>query len=452
MGLAVLALASTGLGGCQAFLEGPHGWLGAALGEPPPEPGAAKDAATTAPAPETPMTTDTAKVHSLYLGSVAADDAQVADIGRQILATHGTAADAAAAMGLALTVSLPSRAGIDGGGICLVHEAGESIVQELDFLPPATPGAAAQIPGMARGMAVLQARDGVLRWQQAVGLAEKLALSGIAVTPALFADLNAIGMAGGLKIGDVLPQRSVATTLARLRVAGASDIHLGELATRLTAAGVAAEPLARWAPVWRPAIAAGSGDHRLYVPDGAGGTLAAAAWDSLLSATPAEPGAAFATAQSTLHADPLKVVPTTSFAVSDAHGQGVGCTIGMGGMFGTGKLIPGLDIYAAAPVAPATLAPVIALAGSELTAVVTGGGSAVAPVDAAAAAYLILERGSTGTAALSAARSPTDTIGSRIADRLNAVSCPGGSPRNATQCLAAFDPRGGGYAMTADQF
>jgi gamma-glutamyltranspeptidase/glutathione hydrolase len=447
-GTALVALVAGALGGCSVV-----GDLLGSSEEPAPATGEASAPRPVADQkPEAaPANTETTRVRSAYLGSLAADDPQAVDIGRQILVARGTAADAAAAMGMALTVTLPSRAGIDGAGVCLVHEPESPTVQEIDFVPPQVAGSA-QIPGLVRGLAVLQAREGVLRWQQAVGVAEKLALSGIAVTPPLYADLNAIGMASGLTIGDVLPQRSVAATLARLRVAGASDIHTGETAGRLIAAGVPASDLAKWLPTWRAATLAGSGETRIYVGGGPGGKLAAAAWDALVKANPADPAASFAAAQSVQKVDSFRPVAATSFAVTDARGQGVGCSIGMGALFGTGKLIPGLDVYAAAPIDPGAFASIVAVSGNQLTGVFTGGGSQASALDAAAAAWQVLQKGRPVDTALRDPRNANDGSGQFTADRLNAVSCPDGSPREAGRCVAAFDPRGGGYAMTADRF
>jgi gamma-glutamyltranspeptidase/glutathione hydrolase len=431
--LAALLLAASGLGGCSTVED--------VLGFGSSESGTAAAPAT--PEPAAPMETDSIAVHTHYLGSLAADDPQAVDIGRQILQSRGTAADAAAAMGLALTVTLPSRAGLDGAGICLVHEPGQATVEELDFVPPAVTSASAQIPGVVRGLALLQARDGVLHWQQAVGLAEKQAQTGIAVTGALLADLNTIGMAGGLKLGDVLPQRSVAATLARLRVAGASDFYTGELAARLVEAGVPKADLARWLPSWRTAALETDGDKQLYLPDGAGGQLARAAWQALAKQVPGDPVAAFAAVRPAAGS----AAAVASFVASDARGEAVGCAIGMGGAFGTGKLIAGLDVYAAAPVDAATLAPIIALSGSDLVGVFAGGGGQAAPAAAAATAWLVLMREQPLDTVLAALHGSADAP-----DRLNALACPGGSPRHVETCLAASDPRGGGYAMSADRF
>jgi gamma-glutamyltranspeptidase/glutathione hydrolase len=298
---------------------------------------------------------------------------------------------------------------------------------------------------------MLQARAGAMRWQQVVGLAEKRALSGIAVTAPLLADLNTIGMAGGLKLGDVLPQRSVAATLARLRVAGASDFHAGELAQRLVDAGVPASDLAKWLPSWTTTSAIPAGSGNLFIAAGRGGDLARAAWQALAGQSNLDGAAAYAAARHTAPSlDPEAAAPVTSFVAADARGEAVGCAIGMGRLFGTGKLIPGLDIYAAMPTDPATVAPMVALAGTDFVGAFTGGGGAAAPLDTAAAAWLVLAGGQVADAAIGQSRGAADQTPAKTVDRLNAVSCPGGSPTAVGSCVGAFDRRGGGYALTVD--
>ena len=106
-------------------------------------------------------------------GLAAADEPYAATVGRDILGKGGTAADAAVAMYFTMAVTLPSRAGLGGGGVCIAFDQEAEEAQIIDFLPRVTPGGGV-IPGNARGMAVLHAQHGSQRWQYLLRRPENL--------------------------------------------------------------------------------------------------------------------------------------------------------------------------------------------------------------------------------------------------------------------------------------
>ena len=107
-----------------------------------------------------------------FLGGVVADEPRAALAGREVLSQGGTAADAAIAVGLTLAVTLPSRAGLGGGGACIAYtpdpkspNQGQPEAVLFTPLAPATPGSNADrpaaVPMLARGLFLLHARYGV---------------------------------------------------------------------------------------------------------------------------------------------------------------------------------------------------------------------------------------------------------------------------------------------------
>jgi gamma-glutamyltranspeptidase/glutathione hydrolase len=403
-------------------------------------------------------------LESRYLGSVAADDKEVVDLARRVLLGGGSAADAAAEIALALTVTQPGRAGLDGGGVCLVKPGGEAAVQELDFLPQAVAGGTVPVPGLVRGLAALQQRYGALRWQQIVAPVEALATTGISVTPGLLVDLQTAGLGNGgpggkpLEVGDILPQRAVAATLSQLRSGGAADFYTGTEAGELIAAGVPAQALANYSPVWRSPASLGDGGTHLFYPQGAVGAAIQAAWSA--AAKSGDPAARFAAARAAAvpggGATIDQPAGSIGFLASDRSGRTVGCAIGMGRVFGTGQIIEPLGIFAAAPLdnaAAVSLAPMLGTnaGGDQLLAAVTGAGSYAAPADAAAIAWGVLHGNHPVAEAVSDPRVPAEAVGTLVADRVQVLSCPGGLPQNPGSCSIQNDPRGGGYAMPVDR-
>jgi gamma-glutamyltranspeptidase/glutathione hydrolase len=149
---------------------------------------------------------DVAPVTSSGSAAVSAADPRAAEAGRQILARGGSAADAAMAVMLALTVVEPQSSGVGGGSFLVYHdtktglatydgrEEAPSSASPTWFLdasgkPPAsfdearTGGRAAGVPGNLANMALAHKQHGKLPWAALFEPAIKLARDGFAVTP-----------------------------------------------------------------------------------------------------------------------------------------------------------------------------------------------------------------------------------------------------------------------------
>jgi gamma-glutamyltranspeptidase/glutathione hydrolase len=338
-------------------------------------------------------------------GYAVADEPQAALIAREILNDGGNAADAAAAAGFALGVTLPSRAGLGGGGVCLIAMPNQP--PALLSFPAGAPASRAgqrpaAVPTMARGLLALQVKYGVLPYASVIVPAERLA-GGSPVSPALETDLQVVGSAllsdpaaaavfgpGGaiLPVGATLTQPDLAATLEILRVQGIEGLTRGNFAPRFVAAA-----------------------------DDAGGGLTMADLD--------QPIAPFVTPLTMTYGDSRTFVlprhpaagaspATASFAALDKNGGAVACATSMNNLFGTGRIAAGTGILlAAAPgiAPPPVLAAQITVDGADrVTALHTG----------------------TGDGAVS---------------RANVISCPGGIPGAEGSCRATADPLGQGLAV-----
>ncbi len=135
-----------------------------------------------------------------------AADPRAAAIGRDILRDGGSAADAAVAMAVSLTILEPQAAGIGGGGF-LVHWAAkerrltafdgretapaaarpdrflDAAGKPLPFFDAVIGGRSVGVPGMLRMLALVHRRFGRLQWSRLMAPSIALAAHGFALSP-----------------------------------------------------------------------------------------------------------------------------------------------------------------------------------------------------------------------------------------------------------------------------
>jgi gamma-glutamyltranspeptidase/glutathione hydrolase len=366
-------------------------------------------------------------------GYAVADEPQAAVAARRILSLGGNAADAAAAAGFALAVTLPSRAALGGGGACVIKmPAADGSAQPAVTLlfPPGAPAASggarpAAVPTLARGLLALQARYGVLPYPAVIVPAERLAGSA-KLSPALAADLQIVGPAlladpaaaaiFGAAGGGVLPagapfsQPDLAATLETIRAQGVQGFYAGDLAAQFLAAANQA------------GAALSPADFSAALPVfGAPETSTLAGADS--AALPTPPVTA------------RNLPASAAFMALDRNGGVVACDVTMNNLFGTGRIAAGTGVLlAASPRAAQTpiLAAAIATSGEKFRAAVTGTGQAGAGVAASTALSNVLTN----------ANVPIPEPG-----RANIIFCPAGVPGGEASCTATADPRGNGLAV-----
>jgi len=347
-------------------------------------------------------------------GYAIGDEPRAVKIAQDMLVQGGTVADAGVALALALTVTLPSRASLGGGGACLIRNGrdptegqplfGQSpgifgpgrnedplLTQSVDFLPRAgKEGGAIGMPALARGLYAIQAKYGKLRWEQIVVGAENMARFGAPVSRAMMNDIAAAraeitGPSGKpLAEGDVLPQGELADTLAALRMHGAADMYLGRLAAQYlagTGGEIDAAALRGVTPEWQEVKGVPFGNDVAYFSSTPGGALAEKLWRAANSDTAgttllgrlfnrvAGGGAKEDVAQRvTAIADmtgaflppstsSTTAAPTaddgdaaTGFVVVDYRGAAMACSLTMGRLFGAGRIVTGTGILASLPV------------------------------------------------------------------------------------------------------
>ncbi len=424
-----------------------------------------------------------------FIGGVAADEARAALAGREVLATGGTAADAAVAMGFTLAVTLPSRAGLGGGGACVVYKpgadsVGRGVPEAVVFVPPPSTGTGggadrpAAVPMLARGLFALHARYGAKPFESLISPAEQLARFGAPpsrallrdlaiVTGPLLADPNAraiFGVNGApLNEASTLVQADLAGTLSAIRTAGVGDFYQGAFARRLVdgatvaGGGITLDDLRAALPrTGGPLVIRSGNDSVAFLPPPADGGLAAAAALQSLDER-RDMGAAQSRAAGVLArwrqvgGDPQAVLvsggsgvmpalpASTSFVALDRNGGAVACALTMNNLFGTGRVAPGTGIVLA--VSPRVATPPALAAGivwntntNNFRAAAAGSGQDGAALATAVGLYNALH-------STQAMPSPVPEPG-----RANVVSCTRYLPGREGECSWATDPRGAGLA------
>lgn len=391
-----------------------------------------------------------------FAGLVAADEPRAAVVGRDVLGRNGTAADAAVAMGFAMTASYPSRVGLGGGGACVVYDGPNLTGTSIVFQPQAdAEGAVA--PMLARGLALLHARFGSLRWELLVSPAENLARQGNPASRALIRDVEAAStqiaadprLSQALlrdgrprEVGDVVVLPELAGALGGLRGRGVAYMTGGPYAERLVEAaqaqGVALtrEKLRDSLPEVQAAREVPLGNDVIMLPaDADMGSRLASLREGV--AAPAES---------------QEAVPSAGFVVADRFGYAVACSFNQNGLFGAGRLLA--DTGVLLPGQP----PRGGYAGSSAVGLVANKnivrarfGLAASDYDAGAAFDEVLRRlvdqGEALDAAVAAPRAAPGAEGARV----NAFHCPQGTAAGTgISCNVATDPRGSGLAEIAN--
>jgi gamma-glutamyltranspeptidase/glutathione hydrolase len=240
-----------------------------------------------------------------FIGGVSADEPRATLEGQKVLSAGGNAIDAAIAVYFTLAVTLPSKAGLGGGGICMVFDHKTKNIVALDFLSrvPAniqpTSSRPSAVPGNPLGMFVLHNRFGSFQWESLVAIGEKLARLGTTASRALIKDLEPVAAAliadpesrkvflrtdGNLiSEGSLLHQIDLAGILSNLREGGPAEFYRGKLArrfvegTRKVGGSLSLNDLRAFKPKWKKVLSRKFGFHEInFIPPPASGGLVSA--------------------------------------------------------------------------------------------------------------------------------------------------------------------------------
>lgn len=172
-----------------------------------------------------------------FAGIVASDEPNAALIGRKILKQGGNAADAAIATAFSMTVTIPSRVSLSGGGICQYYNQPEKKVYTIDFVPEIKEGKMVA-PAFVRGMYALYAKGkGNYKWGSLVVPAEQQARFGHKISRAFASDIDdlsdaemeKLGFSKNITEGSNISNLELASTLSKVRI-NAGRMYSGDVA------------------------------------------------------------------------------------------------------------------------------------------------------------------------------------------------------------------------------
>jgi len=308
---------------------------------------------------------------------VAAGHPATAEVGAEILADGGTAADAVVAMALASCAAETVMSGLLSGCHAIVFD-GSRVLNldgfaavpsghgELVELPIAFgdelvvysvgPGSCA-VPGLPAALGALWERLGRLPWTRLVEPALALARSGVPLPEMHGRSLEMLGdlysrergadlfvrEGRTLREGEILDQPGLVTTLEALAEEGASSVYRGSLAEalrRVDGVVLTAGDLLDYRPRWRDAVVVDFHDYRVATRAGLSGV------PELLPRFPRLTGLSktdrVLALVSALETAQTGGEHTTNMVAVDGHGRACVLTHSLG--VGAGVWIPGFDV------------------------------------------------------------------------------------------------------------
>ncbi len=426
---------------------------------------------------------------------VAGDEPRSVLVGRDVLSSGGSAVDAMVAMAFSAAVTLPSSAGLGGGGICVVHDPDQGKTEALDFLPGRASDPTVAVPGFVRGMYALHAKYGALRWESLLAESARMARLGFPLSramaqrlPAMPPSLHAAALTTpmgsaensslyrlGLNEGDRVTQLGLASVIGRVQQRGAGDFYDGLLGRDIVVAanhlglGLTIEDLRAYRPQWVETQTMARGNEVIHVPPGplSAGSVLARMSGAAVPADGAGDRVPLAGADAAMLPESGDVavqnIPGgTALVAADSFGSAAVCTLTMGRAYGAGIMLPDLGLLlppasAARGAAGGTPITALLMVNPNVDEFFLGVGAAGADATALTAEVARILTSSQPNVdvdrVLTSSRSSADMAvadgisRTSAAARINVASCPDGVPPEPQSCSVAVDPRGAGYGV-----